>query len=303
MSGHKRGILSLAIETSMKKISSVILCLSIFLLGACMQFALRLSPSLFPNFTSSIFEECDSELAKTAIPANLKLMEGLLKNDPENRQILATLSMGFTGYSMLFVEDVDPERASMLYRRARDYGIKALGNKGSGLMRAQKRTQEFLASLKEIGKGDLEALLWTAVSWNAWIYLNLDKPEAIAQVSASQACLERVMEIDPNYFQGLPQILMGVSLSARSPMFGGDVEKAKVYFNTALQLTQRKFLLGQYLFAKYYAVRVQDKKLFIGLLREVVSADPRELMDVCLINAVTQQKAKRLGEMADEFFF
>ena len=68
-----------------------------FFFSGCMQLALRASPSLFPNFAATIFEECDPELAKTSIPPNLKLMEGLLKNDPENKKILTTLSMGFAG--------------------------------------------------------------------------------------------------------------------------------------------------------------------------------------------------------------
>ncbi|MDZ7697032.1 MAG: hypothetical protein U5R49_08975 [Deltaproteobacteria bacterium] len=37
--------------------------------------------------------------------------------------------MGFTGYAMLFVEEASPERASMLYLRARSYGMRALGVK------------------------------------------------------------------------------------------------------------------------------------------------------------------------------
>jgi len=267
-----------------------------------MRVALRVSPSLFPNLTTSIFEECDIELARNAIPANLKLLEGLLKNDPENKQILTTLSMGFGGYSMLFVEGDDPERASRLYLRARDYGIGALGEKGVGLKNAMDRKEDLQSLLQRLGKEALEPLFWITVSWNAWINLNLDKPAALAQLSVSQALLERVMEIDATYFQGLPHILMGVSLSARPPMLGGNVKQAKEHFDKALQLSHGKFFLAQYYFARYYAVRVQDKALFLGLTGEVEKMNPRELRDVCLINSVMQHKAKRLREMVDEFF-
>ncbi len=278
------------------------LCLSVLLLTSCMRVALRVSPSLFPNLTTSIFEECDIELARNAIPANLKLLEGLLKNDPENKQILTTLSMGFGGYSMLFVEGDDPERASRLYLRARDYGIGALGEKGVGLKNAMDRKEDLQSLLQRLGKEALEPLFWITVSWNAWINLNLDKPAALAQLSVSQALLERVMEIDATYFQGLPHILMGVSLSARPPMLGGNVKQAKEHFDKALQLSHGKFFLAQYYFARYYAVRVQDKALFLGLTGEVEKMNPRELRDVCLINSVMQHKAKRLREMVDEFF-
>jgi hypothetical protein len=286
-----------------KGLLAIFICLSVLLLSNCMRIALRVSPSLFPNFTTSIFEECDIELARNAIPGNLKLLEGLLKNDPENKQILTTLSMGFGGYSLLFVEGDDPERASRLYIRARDYGIKALGEKGARLKKNQDRKEDLQRVLQTLGKEELEPLFWITVSWNAWINLNLDKPGALAQLSASQALLQRVIEIDASYFQGLPHILMGVSLSARPPMLGGNVKQAKEHFDMALQLSQGKFFLAQYYFARFYAVRVQDKALFLRLTGDIEKMNPSELRDVCLINAVTQQKARQLRELVDEFFF
>jgi hypothetical protein len=268
-----------------------------------MPIALSFSPSLFPNFAASMFEECDPKLANHAIPANLKLMEGVLKNDPENRQILTTLSTGFGGYSMLFVESHDPERASELYLRAKDYGIRALGDKGVGLKDPGAKREDLDPLLRAMGKGELEPLFWTTISWNAWINLNLDKPAALAQFALSQACLERVMEIDADYFYGLPHILMGVSLSALPQMFGGKTVQAREYFEKALGLTDRKFFLAQYYFARYYAVRAQDKKLFLELIEEIVDGDPQGLKEICLVNSVIQHQAKELRKMVDDLFF
>ncbi|MBW1802246.1 MAG: hypothetical protein JRJ85_16135, partial [Deltaproteobacteria bacterium] len=121
----------------------------LFILQGCLPFALKLNPSLLPNFTYAIFEECDPELAKIAIPSNLKLLEGLLKSDPKNKQILSTLSMGFSGYGLLFIEDEDPERASRLYLRARDYGIRALGQKGTTLKKPDAKMDEIRIALRQ----------------------------------------------------------------------------------------------------------------------------------------------------------
>jgi len=281
----------------------IILGLTATLLGGCMRFALRLTPSLFPNFISTIFEECDPELAKEAIPSNLKLLEGLLKNDPHNKRILNALALGFTGYSMLFVEDDDPERASRLYNRARNYGIRALGQKGAPLKKTGLKPDQLASILKAMDKNDLETLLWTTVAWSAWINLNLDQPIALAQLGVSQACLERVIELNGNYFYGLPYILMGVSLSARPPMLGGDPNRSSFYFKKALDLNHRKFILNQYYFARFYAVRTQDKKLFFQLLDEVAQKNAQDLNDVCLINIMIQDKARKLRKMSDDLFY
>ena len=293
------------LKTSMIQLYGAVCLLLIvtFFFSGCMQVALRASPSLFPNVAATIFEECDPELAKASIPSNLKLMEGLLKNDPDNKKILTTLSMGFAGYALLFVESEDPERASVLYLRALAYGIKALGDNGVLLQNREGGPKAVSAALKNMDQTDLEALFWTTLSWNAWINLNLDKPSALAELSVSEACLKRVLELDEHFFFSAPHILMGASLAARPPLLGGSPEKARFHFEQALQKNQRKFYLAQFYFAKYYAVRVQDKELFTRALAEVIHGNPGDLKDVCLINRVMQRRAQELAKQAEDLFF
>ena len=288
----------------MKKILCILSMVSLILssLPGCMPFALRLSPSLIPNFASSIFEECDPELARMSLPAHLKLMEGLLNSDPGNKRILTALSMGFAGYSQLFIEAGDPERASDLYQRAREYGVRAMGERGAFLSDFKATVSGVHTGLRRLERQDFEALFWMTLAWNAWINLNLDKPEALAQLAPSQVCLHRVMELNPDYLHGLPQILMGVSLAARSPLFGGNIEEARSRFEKALALGHRRFFLAQYYFARYYAVRTQDKALFTRLLHEIVDGDPHGLKEICLMNVIIQQKTNELLARMDELF-
>ena len=53
-------------------------------------------------------EERDPKLVKQAIPANLKILEGLLKQDPDNTWILENLAEGFCGYAFSFLEGTEP---------------------------------------------------------------------------------------------------------------------------------------------------------------------------------------------------
>ena len=157
--------------------------LTVLLLGGCTRLALHATSSLVPSLTSVFFEECDLELAKQSLPAQLKMMEGLLKNAPRNKEFLTTLSMGYTGYAMLFVEEEDPERASRLYRRARGYGLRAIGIDETILQTGRD-------CLEGIDAKDIRPLFWVAMSWNAWIALNLDKPAVLGELSTAQACLD-----------------------------------------------------------------------------------------------------------------
>jgi tetratricopeptide (TPR) repeat protein len=273
------------------------------ILPGCTQIILRTAaPSLIPNIAAALFEECDPDLAKHAIPSNLKLLEGLLKEDPNNSEILVSLAMGFAGYSLLFVETEDPVRASRLYLRARAYGAQALGESGRILTDPAVSHEAFQAGLKTLSGGDYRALFWATVSWNAWISLNLDQPKALTEMAAAGACLDKLLEMDPYYLHGLPHILRGVLFSARPPLLGGDPSKARIHFEEALGENKGKFFLTQVYFARYYAVRVQDKALFENLLQAVMAGDPADLEDVCLINRVMQQRAKHLMQQLEDLF-
>ena len=281
----------------------LIICLLILLLTGCVKLALRVSPSLIPNLTEAFFEECDSDLARQSLPADLKLMEGLLKSDPWNRQILTSLCMGFAGYAMLFVEDDDPERASQFYLRSRAYGLRALSQNALLLTELGLEKKIIRATLLTFEEKELEALFWTSMSWNVWISLNLDRPAALAEQDVAMACLKRVLEIRPDYFYGAPHLILGSVLSAKPGFLGGDSDRAKAHFEKAMSLSGGTFLLVHYYFAKYYAVRAQDKGLFLELVREVAGAPAHELQKACLINTVIKQKMKRLNEMSEELFF
>jgi len=288
--------------TDLFKAFIILLTGVVLFFSGCVKLALRLSPSLIPSFTEAIFEECDPGLSKDAIPANLKILEGLLKNDPGNKRILTALSMGYAGYSMLFIDEYDPERASALFLRARNYGIQALGDKGRVLINPGVSKLDLQDILGSLGDQDFVGLLWATVSQNAWISINLDKPKAIALLNNTEACLKRILQMNPNYLYGLPYILMGSALSARPPMLGGNPQTAKGYFEKAMEISRGKSFLVQYLFAYYYAVRVQDKNLFLKLIDDIAIGEPHDLKDICLINSVIQQKAARLKKKVNELF-
>jgi len=282
---------------------AALLLLVPLLLAGCMRLGVRSASSMIPEWRTALFEECDPVLAREALPANLKMMEGLLRVDPENRRVLVALSMGFTGYSMMFLEDEAPARASALLLRARDYGLRALGESGADIEKAALHPARLSPLLESLGREDLEPLFWSALAWSSWIRLNLDDPAAVARLNAAQACIKRAIALNGDYFFGLPHVAMGTVLAARPPLLGGDPEKAKACFERAIALHQGHFLLAKLYLARYYAVRVQDRRLFLDLLDEIENADPRIMKQACLFNAVARVQAVHLREHVDTLFF
>ncbi len=271
--------------------------------GGCTRMAVRGSSGLVPHMTRALFAECDPVLARESIPANLKMMEGLLRADPENGRLLSALSMGYTGYAMLFVEDENTARASRLLHRALEYGFDALDPQGRSLRRSALNPEEVSRILHSLGPNDVEALFWCGLAWTGWIRLNLDRPEALAQLDAAKSCLRRVIDLDGSCFYGLPYAALAGTLSAVPPMLGGRPEEALGLFEKAIAEHHGRFLLAKVYFARYYAVRIQDRELFIRLIDEVEAADPEALEDACLLNAAAHLKARRLRQQMDDLFF
>jgi tetratricopeptide (TPR) repeat protein len=278
------------------------LLIIIFLITAsgCMKIAVRMSPVLLNNISSSIFEEYDYEIAKQAIPANLKILEGLLKSDPQNPDILRLLSIGYCGYSLLFIEGVEDDRASSLYLKGATYGFKAAGFSGVPENMNKQELIERLSCMEE--KLNNESIMWATASWSLWIKLNIHKPEALAQLGDAQLCIDKLVEKYPDTFFGLPFLLKALSHSVKPAMLGGDFEKAKEYYDNALRSGKRMLFLSQYYYARYYCVGIQNREMYISLLNEIISGNIEYPEELSLINSVFREKAKILLNNIDDYF-
>lgn len=262
----------------------------------------QMSAPLIEGQYTSIHEETDLELAKAAIPANLKMLEGLLNGDKENLSILKKLSEGFCGYAFSFVEDQDPERASELYLRGRNYAARALTAMGAKDSLTELPPEEFQAEIKNIDDAQLPYLFWLGHCWSGWLMLNLHDPMALADISKQEWLMNRVMEMDETYYFAGPHFFFGTFYGSRSKLMGGDTEKAKFHFEKNLELTENKFLLTHLFYAKTYAIQNQDKELFVRLLNIVLETPLDVLPEKKMINKVAKVKAQKLLDEVDNFF-
>lgn len=248
---------------------------------------------------ASFHEESDPQLAREALPSQLKLMEGLLRSDPANRGLQALLAEAFGGYAYLFLEDSDPTRAAAAYLRGRDYAAAALRGPLAGL--TSKNLDELGAALARAKAEDAPGLFWTAYGWGGWINLSKDSPDAVADLPKVAAMMERVQQLSPGFYYGGPDLFLGAYYALRPRLLGGDPAKAKAHFESAVASTQGRFLPAKVLYAQYYAVAAQDEELFKRLNQEVLDDQP-DLPAARLANAVAKLKARRLMEKSNDLF-
>jgi hypothetical protein len=274
----------------------------LILIQGCSSLSIRMATPMVESQFASINEETDPVLAEQAIPASLKMLEGLLRENPENQSLLQNLSEGFCGYAFSFVEDTDTDRASRLYLRGRGYAERLLAAQGAPEKLAGQNLDQLKGTLKTFDADHLHGLYWMGQCWAGWLMLNLDDLQAFVAISRVEAILQRTLELDESYHYAGPHMLLGAFYGGRPKLLGGNPEKARGHFDKCLELTRHKYLLAQVFYAKTYAVQMQDQALFKKLLEEVLDAPADVLPEQQLASAVAKQKAQTLLESSDDLF-
>ncbi|MBI5631645.1 MAG: hypothetical protein HY921_12275 [Elusimicrobia bacterium] len=264
--------------------------------------ALRSTAALLEGGAGAFYEEPDPALAKDAMAGQLKLLEVLLRNEPDNARLNLLAAEGFNGYAFLFLEDSAPERAKALYERGRDYGLKALARKRDWARLRDMDLESLEKALGSASKADVPALFWTAFGWANAVNLAKDSPEAVSELPKAVALMKPVLELGPDFNFAGADLFFGLYYASRPPLLGGNLGKAKAHFQEARRRTQGRYLMGYWLEARYYAVAAQDRELFADLLKKIKEAAPGSLPDARLADQVAKGRAKALLEKADDYF-
>ncbi len=289
----------------MKKTVIILLLISCYLLEGCSagrSLVIRSVQPFFDDAMTSLLRETDPDIARAAMASDLKLLEGMLVASPANTHLLTLASQGFAGYSMLYYDPYEPEKAKELYRRSLKYGKQALSQRNIVFGQNESRFEEFEKAIETLHNEDIKSVYWTAIALAGWINLSRTDALAIAEFPRARLLMEWVNERDENYFFSGPNWFYGVYYSTLPPIVGGDAKKSKVYFDKAIKQTDGKFLWGKLLYAQTYAVQTLDRNLFDQILTEIINAESDELPDANLLNQVAKERAKILLGQGDELF-
>jgi hypothetical protein len=273
-------------------------------LGACSmgQMVARTSESIMDGSLDAMNRETDLTLAANAIPANIKLIEGLIAEDPHNSELLVYASQAFYGYAFGFVELDDPERADALYARGVQYGIRALREDGFGEDLAHINLEALDRSLGKLGKSAVAALFWTASNWAKQIDLNRTDPARIAQLASTERLMNRVRELDADFYYGGVHLFYGVYYGGRAPMLGGDYARAEKAFADARAVTDGKLLIVDVLQAEYLERQRLDGDAFRRLLSASIDTPTGYFPEMALANQIARRRARVLLEKQDDWF-
>lgn len=266
------------------------------------KFVIRQTGALLDYGVLALYEETDLKLAEQAMASDIKLLEGMVKGDPDNEHLLLLTTQALNGYALGFVEDEEPERAKVFYLRAKDYGLHVLRLDDDFAQAENGSADEFEAAVKNMDEEYLDALFWTGFAWAGWINLSIDDPRAMIDLTKVQVLMQRVLEIDETYFHGATHLFFGSIWGLKPRMLGGDPEKAKIHFEKNLDITKGNFLLTYVYYAKFYAAKILDEDLFYSFVVKIEETPADVLPGYQLLNMIAKSKVKNLRSFGEEWF-
>jgi hypothetical protein len=288
----------------MKMRKSLVMVAALFFLTACSmdKFVIRQTGALLDYGVLALYEETDLELAEHAMASNIKLLEGMVKGDPENENLLLLTTQALNGYALGFVEDEAPERAKALYLRAKDYGLRVLLEDDAFAKADSGSIEAYTAAVNDLDEEYIDALFWTGFAWAGWINLSIDDPRAMIDLTKVQILMQRVLDIDETYFHGAAHLFFGSIWGVKPKMLGGDPEKAKEHFDKNIEITKGNFLLSYVYYAKFYAAKVLDEDLFYSFVVKIEETPADALPGYQLLNMIAKSKVKYLRAFGEEWF-
>jgi len=257
---------------------------------------------LLENAREAAYLSDDIRTFGDAAPSNLFLLEGMVRTDPDNADIRLNSAMLYFFYAFAYIEEEDPDYASLLYNKGLNHAWHVLARETDLPADRDISFDEFETLVSSVEKDDVPAAVWAATSWSQDIALNLDKTSVMRDIPKVQALVDRIIALDGTYFEGLPYVLQGSLHAFKPPMMGGDPEASAASFAQAFAIGGNSFLLTRFFYARYYTYRMLDAELCETTLQGIIDAEPVPDDPYLLLNMIAEEKSLQLMEEIDDLF-
>lgn len=261
----------------------ILLVFSIFLLGSCStvrKMGLGVASPMFVDALPVMEQEALWDTFRDSTLGNLKLAEGLLATDPENKDLLVSVIKGYAGYGYgvyetqymveKYAEVEEPQYRNMAintYLKSFNYGLAFLEINDidfDGLKKRINDNEDMMSYLDDnLSNNSLtrEAILFTAQSLASLINLQRDNIALVSYLPIPKAMFDWVCKRDPEIAHGTCAVFYGSYEAGRPAMLGGNPEKGKAIFEKAIVKYPSNWLM-RVAYLESYIVPMMDEDLY-----------------------------------------
>jgi hypothetical protein len=196
----------------------------------------------------------------------------------------------------------DPARsaeAAILFADAASSGERSLLARTPSIGAVLRSGQSFTQILPALDERDVPGLYWRTLALSRWSRAN---GTFVTQAFRSELRLSmgRVAELDRGYDGAGADRFLGDAWATASTMQGGDLERAIVHFEYAIEAAPGT-LANRVLYATDIGPKLQDRALFERQLRAVITSDPGGA-DVAAENVLEQRRAQAALDRVHQLF-
>ena len=192
----------------------------------------------------------------------MKLVEGLLETAPSDRDLLTVVSRGWAEFAFAFLEDDyeslpnDSEhaderarlstRATALYDRAFTFAANLLEDDDRDIRRALAADVDTLRPhLDKLPKRAVPGLVFGGLAMASAINLNRSDPSRAVDLPKAMAMLERARSLEPSYYYGGAQMVLGLIYCAGPKAVGADPARGQQLFDESAAQTSGRYLSAE----------------------------------------------------------
>ncbi len=249
------------------------------------------------------FASGDVRTVQEGLPGQLLLLRGMCRSDPGHLGIHTTTVQLYASYAMMFAQDEDEEWAAALYAEGKDVGLRFLKRKEWFAEAWDAGPDRLRAELDERKPRELAPLfMWTAACLGQHVLAHQDQPREMLGLPFVDVLLDAAIALHGDYFYGMPYAVKGIMFATIPQGLGGNLQESDRYFQRAMEIGGRGFLLHRVLYARHRAVAGQDKEKFVNTLNEVLATPPDVIPEIRFINRLAHKQAEALLRRQDELF-
>ena len=218
--------------------------------------------------------------------------------DPQNYEVLTYLTRGYYLLADGILQDMPEKKAA--WETSVSWGEKGMATNPEFKKAVVEEKKSVAEAVKLLKKEQIDSLYWSAASLGKWAK-NSGLVTTLQYKSQIIKMIERVAELQPDYFYGAVHRYWAVYYAVAPGFAGGSMEKSFDSFQKAYKVANN-YLGTHVLFAENYAVRKSDKEAFTKELNFVLNAKVNIIPELESEHILEKAKAKKMLSEIDQLF-
>lgn len=247
----------------------------------------------------------DEAAVQAAIAAWEEAITAATPSDMSRRDALfpvyVKLSMAYYWHAHAHLRWMPDSDDAMMasYDQGKEYAETALALNNDAWTQALLYETPIPDAVATLTADDVPAMYWYATNLGRWGLMR-GITTVLANVSDIKAMMDRVEELNPDYFYGAPNRYFGVYYT-KLPFGNPDLDQSRARFEANME-AYPQYLETRVLLAEEWAMTTQERAVAEENLQYVVDADVSQWPELEPENANAQRRARQLLEELDEYF-